>query len=99
MLTLARIQGDDWLKHDRLILEVAYDPQVGLWRFHTERPDKERANHVTVLFDTMEAIAENVTVEELFYRRPPPTARPPPRSTRSNGRGAETAEGARVPAR
>eukprot|EP00011_Vannellida_sp_DIVA3-517-6-12_P010664 CAMPEP_0114625840 /NCGR_PEP_ID=MMETSP0168-20121206/11472_1 /TAXON_ID=95228 ORGANISM="Vannella sp., Strain DIVA3 517/6/12" /NCGR_SAMPLE_ID=MMETSP0168 /ASSEMBLY_ACC=CAM_ASM_000044 /LENGTH=661 /DNA_ID=CAMNT_0001837123 /DNA_START=37 /DNA_END=2018 /DNA_ORIENTATION=- len=63
-----KIQDDEWLKHDRLILEVAYDPQVGLWRFHTERPDKERANHVTVLFDTMEAIAENVTVEELFYR-------------------------------
>lgn len=47
---------------------MAYDPQIGLWRFHTERPDKERANHVTVLFDTMEAIAENVTVDELFYR-------------------------------
>lgn len=66
-------EKDEWLKRDKLILEVAYDPQIGLWRFHTERPDKERANHVTVLFDTMEAIAENVTVEELFYRllRPP----------------------------
>ena len=52
------------------IVELAFDVRTGRWQFHTFRDDKNRANHISIAFDTMEAIAENITKEELLYRVP-----------------------------
>jgi hypothetical protein len=32
------------------------------------RPDKKKANHISVVFDTFEAAAENITQDEILYR-------------------------------
>lgn len=41
-----------------------------MWRFHLERTDKNHPNHISVVFDTMEAISENITENELAQRIP-----------------------------
>jgi len=59
-----------WLRRPAgaIILEMTYDPAFGVWRYHLERTDKSKPNHITVVFDTMEAIAENITEAEIYYR-------------------------------
>merc|ERR1739847_226588 len=61
-----------WLNDDNgtVIVELTYDPIAGMWRFHLERTDKNHPNHISVVFDTMEAISENITENELAQRIP-----------------------------
>lgn len=47
------------------IVECAYDPTAGTWRLHAVRTDKAQPNHIRVVFDTMESIAENISREEI----------------------------------
>lgn len=47
------------------IIECAYDPSAGTWRLHAIRTDKAQPNHIKVVFDTMESIAENISREEI----------------------------------
>ena len=46
-------------------MECAYDPSAGSWRLHAVRTDKAQPNHIRVVFDTMESIAENITMDEI----------------------------------
>ena len=55
------------------IAEFAFDTQDGSWKFHCLRSDKNKANHTTVACDTLEAIAQNITSQELIYRTQRPT--------------------------
>lgn len=55
-----------------LIVEYSYDQGFGSWTFKQVRPDKNKPNYVTIVFDTLESIAENVTFEEISYRVPLP---------------------------
>ena len=61
-----------WLnsEHGAVILEMTYDARAGVWKFHVERSDKNTPNYISIVFDTMEAIAENVTEREICYRIP-----------------------------
>ena len=61
----------EWLKEDCVILEMTFDAASGTWRYHLERPDKDRPNHISVVFDTMEAIAENITKADFEALFPP----------------------------
>eukprot|EP01102_Stenamoeba_stenopodia_P019955 TRINITY_DN7637_c0_g1_i1.p1 TRINITY_DN7637_c0_g1~~TRINITY_DN7637_c0_g1_i1.p1 ORF type:complete len:686 (+),score=120.98 TRINITY_DN7637_c0_g1_i1:243-2300(+) len=51
-----------------IIIEARYDIWKGLWRYHGIRTDKSTANHIRIAFETMVSIAENVTLDELYYR-------------------------------
>lgn len=55
----------EWLNNEVVILEMTYDPAVGMWRFHVERGDKGAPNYISIVFDTMEAIAENISENEI----------------------------------
>jgi hypothetical protein len=50
------------------IAEFGYDPILGQWQYHLLRKDKLKANHIRIVFETMESIAENVSAAELQYR-------------------------------
>jgi hypothetical protein len=51
---------------DRIIAEMAFEPKESTWRYHRLRTDKKNPNHISIAFDTMEAIAENVTIEDIL---------------------------------
>jgi len=51
-----------------LVCECLYDTKEGRWRFLHVRPDKKKANHISVVFDTFEAASENITQDEILYR-------------------------------
>jgi len=62
---------EDWKKFKKLdeaIIECTYNPFIGDWCYNTLRPDKKTPNYVRIVFDTLMAIAENVSQEELSYR-------------------------------
>ncbi|EGG18672.1 hypothetical protein DFA_04168 [Cavenderia fasciculata] len=50
------------------IAEFSFEFSKGIWKYHLVRPDKKRANYITVFVDTMESICEGITKEELEYR-------------------------------
>lgn len=50
------------------IAEFGYDPIVGQWQYHLLRKDKLKANHIRIVIDTMESIAENISAAELQFR-------------------------------
>ena len=56
----------EWLRQEKVIIEFTFDAKLGMWKFHTERPDKAKPNHITVAIDTLEAITENITTPQLF---------------------------------
>ena len=60
-------------QHQPNIAEFAFDTLDGSWKFHCLRSDKNKANHTTVACDTLEAIAQNITSQELIYRTQRPT--------------------------
>eukprot|EP00008_Paramoeba_atlantica_P012441 CAMPEP_0201479966 /NCGR_PEP_ID=MMETSP0151_2-20130828/4571_1 /ASSEMBLY_ACC=CAM_ASM_000257 /TAXON_ID=200890 /ORGANISM="Paramoeba atlantica, Strain 621/1 / CCAP 1560/9" /LENGTH=666 /DNA_ID=CAMNT_0047861695 /DNA_START=170 /DNA_END=2170 /DNA_ORIENTATION=- len=57
------------------IAEFTYCSTEGEWKFQMMRTDKDKANHTSVAFDTLEAIAQNITHQELSYRIPRPPSR------------------------
>lgn len=50
---------------DRRVVECAYCPDDRLWKPLFVRPDKDSPNSVAVAMDTVESIAEGITLEEL----------------------------------
>lgn len=48
-----------------IIAEMAFEPMDSTWRYHRLRADKTNPNHISIAFDTMEAIAENVTIDDI----------------------------------
>jgi mRNA guanylyltransferase len=62
---------NDMSNHTNLksyIIECSYDPWIGYWRYQGIRTDKNKPNALSVIFDVMECISENITKEELIYR-------------------------------
>jgi len=55
---------------NNMIIECSFDIHNGVWRYYAARADKNKANYITTVFDTMENIAEGITLEELKYRLP-----------------------------
>jgi hypothetical protein len=53
-----------------IIVEFAYDFWRGMWSYKCIRADKNRPNHIKVVFDTLEIISENISIEEILYRIP-----------------------------
>jgi hypothetical protein len=51
-----------------VIVECSYDQWNGNWTYQGVRSDKNRPNHVKVVFDTLECICENISLEEIIYR-------------------------------
>lgn len=51
---------------DKIIAEMAFEPLDSTWRYHRLRTDKKNPNHISIAFDTMEAIAENVTIDDIL---------------------------------
>jgi hypothetical protein len=58
----------DLMQQTNVVAEFIFDVHMGTWKFHCVRTDKNKANHTTIAFDTMESIAQNITKEELLYR-------------------------------
>lgn len=52
-------------RSERIIAEMAFEPRDSSWRYHRLRVDKKNPNHISIAFDTMEAIAENLTLEDI----------------------------------
>jgi mRNA guanylyltransferase len=48
-----------------VVAEMGFEPKTGQWRYHKLRPDKDRPNYVSIAMDTMESIAENITLDEV----------------------------------
>jgi len=55
-------------KDKGIVVETCYDAKKGCWIFSGVRTDKAIPNHVSVVFETLQCIAENVTIKELEYR-------------------------------
>lgn len=53
-------------RSDGIIAEMAFEPKDSTWRYHRLRTDKKKPNHISIAFDTMEAIAENVTIDDIL---------------------------------
>ena len=47
------------------IVECAYSRETSRWHLKCLRPDKSTANHVSVAFQTMEVLVENISAERL----------------------------------
>jgi len=54
-------------RSDRIIAEMAFEPKDSTWRYHRLRTDKAKPNHISIAFDTMEAIAENITLDDIEH--------------------------------
>ncbi|EGC30428.1 hypothetical protein DICPUDRAFT_50749 [Dictyostelium purpureum] len=53
-----------------VVAECSFQPKTGTWKFHQVRHDKKKGNYISIVMDTMESIAENLSGEELKYRIP-----------------------------
>uniref|UniRef100_A0A6B2KZN5 Uncharacterized protein n=1 Tax=Arcella intermedia TaxID=1963864 RepID=A0A6B2KZN5_9EUKA len=58
----------DWEKHgktDSAIIECNYNRYTGKWVYYTLRSDKKNPNYIRIVFDTIMAIAEGITKQEI----------------------------------
>jgi len=55
-------------KRDDAIIECGYDRLLGMWRYFTLRPDKKKPNFVRVAMETLMAVAEAITKEEVILK-------------------------------
>ncbi|KAM9970073.1 hypothetical protein ACTFIW_008006 [Dictyostelium discoideum] len=53
-----------------VVAECSFQPKWGTWKFHQVRHDKKKGNYISIVMDTMESIAENLSSDELKYRIP-----------------------------
>jgi len=53
-------------KNESAIIECGYNRLYGMWKYVTIRPDKVKPNFVRVVFETLEAISEAITKEEVI---------------------------------
>ncbi|KAH3742482.1 mRNA capping enzyme, beta chain protein [Pelomyxa schiedti] len=72
-LRTANFPQTDWdfiqsLQPSPSIVECAFDVNSGLWSYRGSRTDKPHPNHISVVMDTLEVVAQNITKEELIYR-------------------------------
>lgn len=76
-------------RNDEAIIECGYDRLHGLWKYVTIRPDKTKPNFVRVMLETLFAIAEAVTKEEVIVHVSPAQQPGPPVAGISNGNQAK----------
>ncbi|EKE37752.1 hypothetical protein ENUP19_0156G0015 [Entamoeba nuttalli] len=50
------------------VVETSLDVWSGQWKYHIYRYDKPKPNNISVCIDTLEAMACNISREELIYR-------------------------------
>jgi len=50
------------------VCEFAFNPEVGKWEYELIRHDKDRSNYYITILDTIAALAENVTQDELEFK-------------------------------
>ncbi|ELP93468.1 mRNA-capping enzyme subunit alpha, putative [Entamoeba invadens IP1] len=50
------------------VVETSFDVWTGRWKYLIYRYDKPKPNHISVCVDTLEAMACNISQEELIYR-------------------------------
>lgn len=50
------------------VVEARYRTSTSQWSVVRERPDKQYPNHISVAWNTMELLAENLCMEEVEYR-------------------------------
>lgn len=55
---------------NNIIVECSFDHWSGDWKYLKIRSDKVKPNYIKIVFDTLEAISENIPKEELLYRVP-----------------------------
>ena len=48
-----------------IIIECCFNRNSGLWIYHKIRADKTDPNHISIVFDTLESIAENITEKDI----------------------------------
>lgn len=48
-----------------VIAEFVFNKKEGMWRYKHLRPDKDKPNHLTIGFSTMESVIEDVETEEV----------------------------------
>lgn len=66
---LARLKNDvAGRKTNIIIVECSFDFWTGEWNYKMIRTDKSKANFIRIVFDTLEAVCENITSQELMYR-------------------------------
>ena len=51
-----------------VVCEFAFNPEVGKWEYKLVRHDKDKSNYYVTILDTIAALAENVTQDELEYK-------------------------------
>lgn len=49
-----------------VIVELAFDPKLGEWKYYKARTDKTDPNYVVIAMLTLQSAAENITKEELI---------------------------------
>eukprot|EP01112_Ceratiomyxa_fruticulosa_P018780 TRINITY_DN6058_c0_g3_i1.p1 TRINITY_DN6058_c0_g3~~TRINITY_DN6058_c0_g3_i1.p1 ORF type:complete len:805 (+),score=184.88 TRINITY_DN6058_c0_g3_i1:85-2499(+) len=66
----ASLERDLGRSRDRssLVVECSFSSETGLWKYHGQRPDKNKPNFISIVMDTLEVAAENITTDELRYR-------------------------------
>lgn len=64
---ISRLRADvrHSLRPNLVIAEMGFEANTGLWRYHKLRPDKDKANYISIAMDTMESIAENIKLAEV----------------------------------
>jgi len=63
----ARLYGDMGQKQ-QAVCEFAFNPECGKWEYKLIRHDKDKSNYYITILDTIAALAENVTQDELEFR-------------------------------
>jgi mRNA guanylyltransferase len=56
------------LEGGAVIVECSYDSWSACWRYHQIRKDKTIPNHIRIAIESLLAIAQNITLEELQFR-------------------------------
>jgi mRNA capping enzyme, catalytic domain/mRNA capping enzyme, C-terminal domain/mRNA capping enzyme, beta chain len=53
---------------ETIVVECTYSSQRGRWSYVTLRPDKNKPNHMVTFIDTMQSIAENISIHEVIFQ-------------------------------
>jgi len=61
--------------YNNIIVELSYSRVEGRWKYLQLRSDKKKANYIRTVFQTLEAMIEDVSLEEFIYRLSRPLER------------------------
>jgi len=64
---LRRLYGD-MASITEAVCEFAFNPDVGKWQYKLIRHDKDRSNFHKTILDTIAALAENLSQDELEFK-------------------------------